>query len=101
MTTLANLYKPELDNHHLQTRQLLGTLEMNQGNLQIAAVFDAKHAYSLCAEDVASIAAALYFKRNDEALLKEIQAALTSAVKQKVLRSRMIRGTRHYEVNYK
>jgi len=73
------------------------TREWNQGELLVAQVFRAQHASALTVERIERIAAA--FHGFEDGSL-DLQPALTALARAKVLRSRMDRGTRLYEVNY-
>lgn len=86
------------------TRRLMGehlaTVDHNDharfcAALMVGKVFVVEHASSLPVHRVDTLAAALF-----QVPTPSLQAELTRMVKAKVLRSRMIKGERHYEVNY-
>ena len=66
----------------------------------VGAVFRAMHHSALPVDRVAQIGAALAGYQHDTLRGQDLTDALTAMTKAKVLRSRSIKGVRHYEVNY-
>lgn len=69
--------------------------EWTPETVMIAAVFKSQWISTLPVDQIERIAAAIH---NYEKV--DLADALTKLVRRKVLRSRSIRGVRHYEVNY-
>lgn len=67
---------------------------------EVRLVFEAQYAYSFPARRVVRIAAALVDCDETQAYADKISTALSSLVRSKLLRTRMIRGERHYELNF-
>jgi hypothetical protein len=86
----------ELSSHEVQTRQLFNGKAWSSERQAITNIFIAFSGSSFPADKIAQISGALYGMGREDI----IQAALTSFVKEKVLRSRMLGGQRLYEVNY-
>lgn len=74
----------------------VGSPTYNHDVIVVAGVFKAMHHASLPVSRIVAIGMAMFnLSRWDDP-----QSILTILTKAKVLRSRMIRGVRHYEVNY-
>lgn len=84
----------------LEARKMLAThqvtTEWTPGDAAVRLVFSAQWGSSLPVSRVEEIAHALGGLH-----LNSIQTSLTKMVNQKLLRSRMIRGVRHYELAFK
>lgn len=95
---MTKTFEATVDKNLVDTIRLFWTVTNEPENVLIRAVFVADYACSLPLDRIERVAVAL-FNLNDVNGY-DLKKALTKLVKAKVLRSRMIRGQRHWEVNY-
>ena len=82
----------------IKTRELFSTVDWSSTNQAIANVFIAHSIWAITPEQIAAVTKAVHLIDLDEEQLKK---SLRKLVRDKVLRSRKLKGVTHYEVNYK
>lgn len=98
LTTPDFSTRPDLEVKTLQLFHIAqSTRDWSQGEILVGHVFSAMHSSALPVARITRIAEALH---GFEPGALDLTKALTDLTRAKVLRSRMIQGVRHYEVNY-
>ena len=91
---MNNKVHTEVTDLEVKARAVLAKLDWTPQNALIAFVFKAMYSSALSVEAINAIGKATFGSWLPD------NKALTAAVRQGVLRSRMIRGVRHYEINF-